>query len=281
MIRFRVSCSSLGSRLVVERELLFAAPLDRRLLVIDILRIYAWDYRNWSNGMGRGLKSKKASVRKKQAAGDDGTLTDRAYHELEELIVTLQLPPGTILSEQTLALKLKIGRTPIREALQRLARDGLVVIMPRRGIMVSEINLKLQLRLLEVRRELERLMAKLAAERATAEERQEFADIAAGMLKAADKSDDMEFMRLDQRFNVMITTTARNEFARRSMGLMNALSRRFWYQHYQEVADLPLAAKLHAAVAEAVAEKKPKIAASASDKLIDYIEDFARKTIDT
>ncbi len=96
-----------------------------------------------SNCMGRGLKSKKVSGRKKQIAGDDGTLTDRAYHELEEMIVTLQLPPGTVLSEQTLAVKLKIGRTPIREALQRLARDGLVVIMPRRGILVSEINLKL------------------------------------------------------------------------------------------------------------------------------------------
>ena len=214
-------------------------------------------------------------------SSEDGTLTDRAYRELEEMIVTLQLAPGTVLSEQALAVRLKIGRTPIREALQRLARDGLVVIMPRRGIMVSEINLRLQLRLLEVRRELERLMASLAAERATPEERTEFAEVAEAMLAAAAKADDIAFMRLDQRFNILIATAARNEFARRSMGLMNALSRRFWYQHYQQVADLPLAAKLHAAVAEAVAQKKAKAAAAASDRLIDYIEDFARKTLDT
>ena len=229
----------------------------------------------------------KTSTKRRPKSGDkggeaeDGTLTDRAYRELEEMIVTLQLSPGTILSEQALAQRLKIGRTPIREALQRLARDGLVVIMPRRGIMVSEINLRLQLRLLEVRRELERLMASLAAERATPEERAEFAEVAKAMMEAAAKSDDIAFMRLDQRFNVLIATAARNEFARRSMGLMNALSRRFWYQHYQEVADLPLAAKLHAAVAEAVAQKKGKAAATASDRLIDYIEDFARKTLDT
>ena len=210
----------------------------------------------------------------------DGTLTDRAYHELEEMIVTLQLAPGTVLSEQTLASRIRIGRTPIREALQRLARDGLVVIMPRRGIMVSEINLRLQLRLLEVRRELERLMASLAAERATPDERKEFAEVAAAMLATAANADDIAFMRLDQRFNILIATAARNEFARRSMGLMNALSRRFWYQHYQEVADLPLAAKLHAAVADAVAQKRTKAAAAASDRLIDYIEDFARKTLD-
>src|SRR4029079_11997900 len=107
-----------------------------------------------------------------------------------ERIVTLQLLPGTVLSEQALALRLKIGRTPIREALQRLARDGLVVIMPRRGIMVSEINLKLQLRLLEVRRELERLMASLAAERATTAERREFAENPGAMPTAGTKDDD-------------------------------------------------------------------------------------------
>ncbi len=231
--------------------------------------------------VGNKLTKKQAKRGSRAPEAEDGTLTDRAYRELEEMIVTLQLSPGTVLSEQALALRLKIGRTPIREALQRLARDGLVVIMPRRGIMVSEINLRLQLRLLEVRRELERLMASLAAERATPEERREFAEVAEAMLVAAAKADDIAFMRLDQRFNILIATSARNEFARRSMGLMNALSRRFWYQHYQQVADLPLAAKLHAAVAEAVSQKKAKAAATASDRLIDYIEDFARKTLDT
>jgi DNA-binding GntR family transcriptional regulator len=226
------------------------------------------------------LKSKTPTKRRSRSAEADGTLTDRAYSELEEMIVTLQLSPGTMLSEHALAARLKIGRTPIREALQRLARDGLVAIMPRRGIMVSEINLRLQLRLLEVRREIERLMASLAAERASPDERRELAEIAKAMLEAAAESDDIAFMRLDQRFNILIATAARNEFARRSMGLMTALSRRFWYQHYQEVADLPLAAKLHAAVAEAVARKKVKAAAAASDRLIDYIEDFARKTLD-
>src|ERR1700722_8974898 len=133
--------------------------------------------------MRTDLKSKAPTKRHPKAIeAEDGTLTDRAYRKLEEMIVTLQLSAGTVLSEQVLAVRLKIGRTPIREALQRLARDGLVVIMPRRGIMVSEINLRLQLRLLEVRRELERLMASLAAERASPEERQEFAEVADAML---------------------------------------------------------------------------------------------------
>jgi DNA-binding GntR family transcriptional regulator len=209
----------------------------------------------------------------------DITLTDKAYAQIEELIVTLQLPPGTVLSELVLADRLAIGRTPIREALQRLSRDGLVNILPRRGVLVSDIDLRGQLRLLEVRRELERLMARGAAERATDEERAQFVEIAAGMRRAAEKADDISFMRLDQKFNTLVSLAARNEFASRSIGLMNGLSRRFWYQHYKQTADLPLAARLHANVAEAIASRNPDKAGAASDKLVGYIESFARSTL--
>lgn len=225
----------------------------------------------------RGTADPVGAVRE---ADDQETLTDRAYRLLEELIVTLALPPETILSEQSLAARLGIGRTPIREALQRLARDGLVVILPRRGILVSQINLKTQMRLLEVRRELERLMARGAAERATPEETALFAAIARDMRRASDQSDDMTFMRLDRQFNELVSQAARNEFASRAMGLMHGLSRRFWYQHYRESGDLPLSARLHAEVAEAIAKRNADAAAKASDRLIDYIESFTRKTIE-
>jgi DNA-binding GntR family transcriptional regulator len=236
----------------------------------------------------RGSKASKTKVegRAADSAGadrdldDSETLTDRAYRLVEELIVTLALPPETILSEQSLAARLGIGRTPIREALQRLARDGLVVILPRRGILVSQINLKTQMRLLEVRRELERLMARGAAERATPEESASFAVIAREMRRASDESDDMTFMRLDRQFNELVSQAARNEFASRAMGLMHGLSRRFWYQHYRESGDLPLSARLHAEVAEAIAKRNPEAAAKASDRLLDYIESFTRKTIE-
>ena len=228
-----------------------------------------------------GLRDATRGVDLERDEHDQETLTDRAYRQLEELIVTLALPPETILSEQSLAAKLGIGRTPIREALQRLARDGLVVILPRRGILVSQINLRTQMRLLEVRRELERLMARGAAERATAEEIAQFSAIAGDMRRASDAADDMTFMRLDRAFNELVSQAARNEFASRAMGLMHGLSRRFWYQHYREVGDLPLSARLHADVAERIAARDPEAAAKASDRLLDYIESFTRKTIET
>jgi DNA-binding GntR family transcriptional regulator len=209
------------------------------------------------------------------------SLTDQAYSQLEEMITTLKLAPGTVLSEQALAKELHIGRTPVREALQRLGRDGLVVVLPRRGILVSEINLRSQLRLLETRRVLENLVAKLAAERATDEELQMFAELASNMRQAAKDSDDIAFMRLDRLFNEFVAKAARNEFALRSLGSLSALSRRFWYQHYKEAADLPLCANLHAAVCEAIARRDQEAAAQTSDRLMDYIESFARRTLDT
>jgi DNA-binding GntR family transcriptional regulator len=208
------------------------------------------------------------------------SLTDKAYAELEERIVTLALPPGQVLSENALASSLGIGRTPIREALQRLAREGLIVILPRRGIMVSEINVRSQLELLRVRRELERLMAQLASKRATAEEKARFKELAKEMNLCARKDDDVGFMRLDRELNLLISRACRNEFAQRAMGLTHGLSRRFWYMHYKQVLDLPRCAKLHAALAAAIGEGDDRKAMQASDELLDYIESFTRAALD-
>jgi DNA-binding GntR family transcriptional regulator len=233
-------------------------------------------------------EKKEAARRQDKGAGETGaepesandeTLTELAYRTLEEEIVTLVLPPGSVVSEASLSKRLGIGRTPVREALQRLARERLVVIMPRRGIVVSEIDVASQLRLLEVRRELERLLARAAAKRATKKQRYEFAAIASGMERVARKNDDVTFMRLDRAFNELLLAAARNEYAASAMGLMNGLSRRFWYIHYKEVADLPLAARLHAEVAKHVAAGDEDAAAQASDRLVDYIQDFARQTV--
>lgn len=211
---------------------------------------------------------------------ETGSLTDKAYRRLEELIVTLDLPPGTVLSEQGLAIRLNIGRTPIREALQRLARDGLVVVLPRRGVLVSEIDLLRQLRLIETRRVLDRLMAELAADRANAPERARFAEIAALMRQAADDGDDIAFLRLDGELNLLMAQAARNEFAARSMAPLHGLSRRFWYRHSKQAADLPLTAWLHVELATAIASRRRQAAGAASDRLLDHVEALARKTLD-
>jgi DNA-binding GntR family transcriptional regulator len=231
-----------------------------------------------------------ASARTAREAGKDSllndadllraeTLTDKAYRALEEDIVTLRIPPGAVVSEAILSRRLGVGRTPVREALQRLAREWLVVIMPRRGITVSEIDPVRQLRLLEARREIERFLARSAARRASVIQRAAFSEIANDMDDAAQRADDIAFMRLDRAFNLAVLDAAGNEFAASAMNLMNGLSRRFWYVHYRQVGDLALAARLHAAIARAIADGDQTTAGQSADALVDYIQAFARATI--
>jgi DNA-binding GntR family transcriptional regulator len=208
------------------------------------------------------------------------TLTDLAYRRLEEEIVTLRIAPGTVVSEAILSQRLGVGRTPVREALQRLAREWLVIIMPRRGIVVSEIDPVRQLRLLEVRREIERFVVRSSARRALPPHRSRFAALAGAMDSAAQRSDDLDFLSLDRAFNLLLLDAAANEFAASALSQLNGLSRRFWYMHHQQAADLPLAARLHAAIARAIAAGDQDAAGTASDRLLDYIQAFTRNTID-
>jgi DNA-binding GntR family transcriptional regulator len=229
-----------------------------------------------SSAMRRAHVRPKAS---RGAAVSSHTLTEQAYRLIEEQIVTLRLKPGDVLSEQKLSAALKIGRTPIREALQRLAREGLVTILPRKGILVSDINPRSQLLVLEVRREIERLLSRAGAERANKDQRARMQDLAQGMDRAAKTNDDIAFMRLDRELNWLMIDAAHNDYAARSMKLLQGLSRRFWYMHYREAADLPLCARLHANQARAIAHGNAEAAARASDKLMDYVETFTRATV--
>ena len=128
--------------------------------------------------------------------------------------------------------------------------------------------------------ELERLMARTCALRASDAERARFAEIADGMDEAAARNDDITFMRLDRAFNILLCQAARNEYVTNAMSLIQGLSRRFWYSHYREVADLPLCARLHAQFARAIVTRDPALATQACDRLMDYVEDFTRASLE-
>ena len=199
------------------------------------------------------------------------SLAEKAYCILEEKIVTLELKPGAVLSELALSQLLGIGRTPVREALHRLGREGLVTVLPRRGILVASLDLREQLQMLEVRREIERLMARKSAERANAQERAAFRRIGSEMPASARQGDAIRFMRLDQEFNRLLVQAARNKFLTQSIALVAGLSRRFWFMHNQRQPDLRTTAARHAAVARAIANADGDSAAKHSDKLMDHI----------
>jgi DNA-binding GntR family transcriptional regulator len=214
-----------------------------------------------------------------EAVGQRGRLTDMAYEQIEEAIVTLRLQPGTSVSELQLSEMTGIGRTPIREAIQRLAREHLIIVLPQRGLLIPPIDVAKQLRLLETRREVERLICRNAARRATPEQRNHFNRLASEFEQSTRDGDDVAFVRADREFNELCLVAARNEFAEGAMRLMHGLSRRFWYLHYKEAADLPMMARLHADVATAIARGDVDGAGHALDALLDNIEDFTRATV--
>jgi DNA-binding GntR family transcriptional regulator len=206
------------------------------------------------------------------------TLTEQAYAALEELIVHGQLGPGELVSEAMLATKLGIGRTPIREALQRLSREHLVSIQPRRSVTIAPIDLRSQLRMLELRRAVEALVVSSAARRRSAEERARFAALAEEFERSAKARDDVRFMRVDREFNELCIRAARNEFAAASMQLIAPLARRFWIQYAPKAADVLIVGRLHAALSRAIAQGKVRDALRALGALLDQIESFTKST---
>ena len=121
-------------------------------------------------------------------------LADIAHSKLEELIVTLELPPGSLWSEVMLSERIGIGRTPVREAVQRLAWERLVTIIRRHGIRISEIDVHEQMLVVEMRRELERLVATRAARRATVDERRYISKTADLFMEAGATDDALKFL---------------------------------------------------------------------------------------
>ena len=210
-----------------------------------------------------------------QAEGS--SLTDRAYAQLEQMIATLELRPGAFVSEAELCERLGIGRTPVREAMQRLARQHLLQIMPRRGCVVADCRFGDELNVIEVRRPLELVVTRAAAERATPEQRRQFADIADGMT-AALKSDDFDaFASLDAAFNRLCLDASGNAIAASMMRLISTQNRRFWFMHHGRT--LPReGVESHVEIARAIACGDADGAARATERLLNYVEALARRT---
>lgn len=201
------------------------------------------------------------------------SMTDEAYRRLEELIVTLELAPGLMISENQLAEKLSLGRTPVREAVQRLAAEGLVEIMPRRGLRIAPIDLRKQVRLLETRRVLESLVARSAATRASTAQRQKLLAISQAFLDQG-STHYPTFLQLDLAFNAAVAEACDNEFAVAALEGLHGLSRRFWHYYSGHDEDLPSVARIHADIARAISTGDTAAVETSVRSHMDYIQSF-------
>ncbi len=179
------------------------------------------------------------------------SLAEQAYDRLEEMLVTLALPPGESLREQALAERLGMGRTPVREAVQRLSSEGLLKVIPRKGLAVTTLDRAELVRVLEVRRVLERLLVVKAAERAAPDQRRALHAVASHL--DAHAGDLESFYRLDRRLNEVLARACRNEWLVSALSPLHAHCRRLWYLHRGRL-DLGAAAVTHEALARAVGD---------------------------
>lgn len=177
------------------------------------------------------------------------SLSQQAYEAIRYKIVSLELPPGEVIDESLLRDELGFGRTPIREALQRLSLEKLVMIVPRRGMFVTEIGIMDLQRLFEVRVEMEALAAQLAAQRGTDAHWQEM-----GMLldKLEDSSGHERWIEIDEACHRIIYEAADNKFLYDSLTMMYALSLRLWYYSLSRVGNVESAVSEHRQILEAL-----------------------------
>jgi DNA-binding GntR family transcriptional regulator len=178
------------------------------------------------------------------------SLAEKAYHAIRDLIVALELAPGAVIEERELMERLGIGRTPVREALRRLAQERLVEVFPRRGMFVTAVDVRELARLSEVRVVLEPEAARLAAGRATDADRAAIAELLEEL--AAGGRNDRELMQLDERIHGAVYRAAHNDLLEATLSQYYVLALRIWSLALEQAHELEEAVGAHRVLLEAI-----------------------------
>jgi DNA-binding GntR family transcriptional regulator len=203
-----------------------------------------------------------------------GLLADRAYRALRDRLVTLRIPPGEPIDEDAIGRELQMGRTPVREAIKRLALENLVTVFPRRGTFASEINITDLAHISDVRAQLEGHAAYRAAERITDLQRTELTSLLAE-LEIRRGADDLEsLMELDATVHRFIYRCAGNPFLEETLGRYFNLSLRIWYLVIDRLPHLFARVHEHQDVLRAIEAGEPD---RARDILAGHIATFERE----
>ena len=207
------------------------------------------------------------------------SLSEEAYRRIRSMIITLELVPGSLISESDLMGKLGFGRTPIREALRALATEKLIEVYPRRGMFVSTVDVQNLAALSEVRAVLEIKAAELAAVRSTPTD-QVITKALIAEIKAIKGGVDMAtLIGLDQRIHHHIYQCTHNEFLASALDNYYAHALRIWFLALDRVAGLAAAIIEHRALLEAIANRDSKAAGKAMRDHVNGFETSIRKSL--
>ncbi|MBV2144794.1 GntR family transcriptional regulator [Falsochrobactrum sp. TDYN1] len=202
------------------------------------------------------------------------SLAERAYRILERLIVTLQLEPGTVVNERNLVELTGMGRTPVREAIQRLAWEGLMEVRPRAGITIAPIYPPDFGKVLDAREGVEQVLAGAAARFGSRRDYTRLEAAAELMRQAVSAQDVILFLDADKAFDLVLGVAANNSYAARLAAPLQTHSRRFWFQRHA-FSSIASSAAAHAALIDAIVTRKPERAATAAKALMNYLRSLA------
>jgi DNA-binding GntR family transcriptional regulator len=203
-----------------------------------------------------------------------GLLADRAYRALRDRLVTLRIPPGAPIDEDAIGRELKMGRTPVREAIKRLALENLVTVFPRRGTFASEINITDLAHISDVRAQLEPHAAYRAAERITSAQQEELAGLLIELDVRRGNEDVEMLMDLDATVHRFIYRLAGNPFLEETLDRYLNLSLRIWYLVIDRLPHLFARVHEHEEVLHAIASGQPE---RAREILSQHIATFERE----
>ncbi|MBP2558975.1 DNA-binding GntR family transcriptional regulator [Neorhizobium galegae] len=203
-------------------------------------------------------------------ASEAESLSRQAYHRLENLIVTMKLQPGALVTEKQLIGLAGQGRTPVREAIQKLEWQGLIRVRPRVGLQVSEIIESDHDSIMQVRRQLEPVVAALVTEHASDEQRTALLDCAKAMGAAAATGDIPGFLEADKRFDDILEDACPNRFLTSALAPLQTHSRRQWFST-ASVERMDQAVTLHVAVIRAIRTGDVDTARRAMETLLAYL----------
>lgn len=202
-------------------------------------------------------------------------LFELAHQRIEELLVKCELAPGRFLAMQDLQDVTGFGRTPVHHAVNRLAADTLIVIRPRHGLQIAPIDLARERVLLHLRRDIERFVIRLAAERAGPSHRNQMLHMERLLRERRDGLTLAEFNTLDRRIDHMVLAAAGEPFLEHTLRPLHTIFRRIGFIHHTHMTQktsLSGTIDHHLAVLNAVATRHAERAVAASDALIAFVD---------
>ncbi|MFZ0323150.1 MAG: GntR family transcriptional regulator [Actinomycetes bacterium] len=213
-----------------------------------------------------------------EAAGASSA-SEQAYYAIRSMIVTLDLAPGSVVSEQDLMARLGLGRTPVREALRALARENLVEVYPRRGMFVAGVDVRNLAALSEIRSVLEPFAAQLAAERLDDDDRANLNDLLAELDDLGTQPQERQLIEVDQRIHRFVHRAAHNEFLESVLDEQYMHALRIWFLALDRLTHLEDAVLEHRSLLEAIRDGDSERAGAVMSSHVDGFEGSIRRSL--